>query len=116
MESMRIEWEIITGSRDIQFVAINAWHAEEDQDKLIEHCAFPLFQELEDEGLWTLHGGKKDDFFIYDRQGNLAAYLPSGGELSTSLATAEGQANLKSAIMAVYSQEVGPTAPDDSAP
>ena len=116
MESMRIEFEIITGSRDVQFVAINAWHAEEDQDKLIERCAFPLFQEEESELLWDLHGGKKDDFFVYDRQGNLAAYLPSGGELSTSLAEPEGQLNLKNAIMAIYSQEVGPTAPGDATP
>ena len=76
---MRIELEV--EGRDVQFVIINKADAADDQAKLTSRCSFPLFQDLDEVGAWDLHGGGKDDFFVFDGQGALAAYLPIDGEV-----------------------------------
>ena len=96
---MRIELE--AGGIPVQFIAINKDNAESTQQKLIDKCSFPLLQDQADIVVWDLMHGKKDDFYIYDAEGNLADYLPVSGEVSVNLSTDEGYNNLKDAILAV---------------
>jgi len=99
MEKMRIELE--AAGHKVQFIAVNAISAVETQQKLVDRCAFPIFQDTDGVGAWDLHNGRKDDFYIYDRQGALADYFSISGERSVKLNTDEGYANLKNAILAV---------------
>ncbi len=96
---MRIELE--AEGVPVQFIAINADNAESTQDKLVAKCSFPLLQDQPDIVVWDLMMGKKDDFYIYDANGNLADFLPVSGDISVNLSTEEGYDNLKDAILAV---------------
>ena len=49
---------------------------------------------------WGTMGGKKDDFFIYAKDGQRLKYLPFDGSVSTDLSTPEGYANIKKAVLA----------------
>ena len=80
---------------------VNAISALETQHKLVDRCAFALFQDTEEDNVWELQNGKKDDMYIYDREGRLHTYLPSGGLVVTNLPTAAGYGNLLNAILAV---------------
>ena len=82
---------------DVQFALINDKYASTSVTKLTNECDFPVFQDTVDVGAWTLHGGKKDDIFIFS-DGLLQTYLPMGGPVSISL-TGAGYANVKGAIM-----------------
>ena len=97
MEQMRFELE--GAGHEVQFVTINAVSALETQQKLVDRCSFPLFQDTAEADVWGLHNGLKDDFYVYDRSGILVDYLPITGERSVTLSTAEGYANLKGAIL-----------------
>ena len=99
MEKMRIELQ--AEGHNVQFIAVNAISALETQHKLVERCAFTLFQDTEKDAVWDLQNGKKDDFYIYDKEGVLADFLPVTGDRSVALSTDEGYANLKNAILAV---------------
>ena len=102
MERMRVELE--AEGHPVAFTAVNKTDATDDQAELVARCAFPLFQDLVPVDAWDLHDGHKDDIYIYDRDGRLAVYLPAGGEVETDLATAEGYANLRSAIVSVVGE------------
>lgn len=86
-------------------MAINSSTAIDDQSHLSDRCSFPLFQNLSDIGAWGMHGGAKDDFFVYDSEGKLSAYLGAHGELSINLSTAEGYGNLKVAVLDAMEQQ-----------
>ncbi|XP_064605443.1 selenoprotein Pb-like [Liolophura sinensis] len=45
-------------------------------EELEVRVGFPVFQDTHSRNIWTSLEGNKDDFFIYDRCGNLAYYLP----------------------------------------
>lgn len=96
---MRIELEI--QGVDVQFVVINAFSGLEQQEKLLKKSAIPMLQDLDTVGAWDLMAGKKDDFYIFDAEGNLATYLPIGGEVDVNLGGEEGYANLQAAILEV---------------
>ena len=109
MEQLRID-TLETGL-DVAFVSINAISAEEPlyQAKLIYQdwndetpsdyrCTFPLFQDTEETRVWELHGGGKDDIFIYDAQGKLSSYIPTTAP-NTDLSTPEGYQSLALAIL-----------------
>jgi hypothetical protein len=97
MEQMR--FELVAAGHQVQFVSVNADSALDTQEKLLENCSFPLFQDTEEADVWGLHNGSKDDFYVYDRDGILADFLPIAGERSVTLSTPEGYANLKDAIL-----------------
>ena len=99
MEKLRIELEI--EEKAVYFVSVNKSDATDTQAKLVEKCSFPLFQDTPEVNAWALHGGGKDDFFIYDSQGKLAVFLPASGPISTDLSTPEGYANVKNAVLGV---------------
>ena len=99
MEKMRVELSI--EGHDVQFITINKADAADKQDKLIERCSFPLFQDTDEINVWEMHNGKKDDFYIYDRNGILQAHHPVSGELSMVLSDPIGYGNLKDSILNV---------------
>ncbi|PRP99004.1 hypothetical protein ENSA5_29250 [Enhygromyxa salina] len=99
MEQMRLELRL--EGYDVQFLAINMVSAdtEEYQQNLIERCAFPLFQDTPEDDAYDLHGGGKDDMYIYSPDGTLFLELPVGGDISTNLGTDEGYDNIKQALI-----------------
>ena len=66
---------------------------------LASKCEFPVFQDVSDVNAWALHEGGKDDFYIFDANGELTAYLPYGGDVNVSLGSQAGFANVKNAII-----------------
>ena len=99
MERMRIELEDF--GRSVQFVTVNKDDAAPWQEDLASRCSFPLVQDLPEVGAWDLMDGNKDDIYIYDREGNLAVYLPFHGAIETNLSTEEGYRNLLAAILSI---------------
>jgi hypothetical protein len=83
----------------VEVVGINAMDATTRQGDLAATCRFPLFQDVPEVGAWALHGGGKDDFFVYDASGQLSAYLPAIGGPNSNLSTVEGYGNLKQALL-----------------
>ena len=94
---MRVEFE--AAGHDIQFLVINKDDAVDDQPKLAAMCSFPLFQDLPEVGAWDLHGGSKDDFFVFAADGSLAAFIPIAGDVRPDLSTPEGYALVKDAAL-----------------
>ena len=99
MERMRIELQ--ASGQTVHFIAINKADAVDQQTKLVNRCAFPLFQDIPELNVWERHNGRKDDFYVYDQEGKLADYLSISGERSVNLGTEEGYNNLKTAILNV---------------
>ena len=96
---------------NVAFVSVNAISAEDPlyQAKLIYQdwdeetpseyrCTFPLFQDTEEARVWDLHGGGKDDIFIYDAEGKLSSHIAST-DPNTDLSTPEGYQSLALAIL-----------------
>lgn len=97
MERMRNE--LAAMGENVHFVTVNKGDAATSRQKLINRCAFPIFQDGEEEAVWSLFGGGKDDMFVYASDGSLFSYLPVGGELDTNLSTEEGYNNLLQTIL-----------------
>lgn len=91
--------ELLAEGHDVAFLAVNVTSGVDSQQSLVDICDFPLFQDVPEVGAWTLHGGKKDDLYVYRADGTLSVYLPYGGAVNTTLSTPEGYANLKNAIL-----------------
>ena len=83
---------------DVEFVVINNKSTGGSVSNLVDRCEFPIFQDTLDVGAWTLHGGKKDDMFVFN-EGILMHYLPMGGATSITLSSSIGYANVKDAII-----------------
>ena len=99
LEQMRVELE--RAGKDVGFVIVNKADAADHQGELTKRCSIPILQDLDTVQAWTLHhNGSKDDFFVYDRDGKLADYLPVGGARDTNL-SGDGYAVVKNAILAV---------------
>lgn len=92
--------ELLGEGYDVAFLAINVTSGDTSQESLVGVCDFPLFQDTPEELAWSMHGGKKDDLYIYDAAGELVSYLPMGGDVDTNLSGATGYANVKDAILA----------------
>jgi len=101
MEQMRLE--LANEGYAVAMIAINAVSADNDDDRqnLVDRCSFPLFQDTDMQDSWSLHGGSKDDMFVYAADGSLAVELPAGGEGpdSTNLGTEEGYMHVKQALI-----------------
>ena len=81
----------------VQFVVINSAASSASVSKLTDVCEHPVFQDTMQVDAWGLHGGTKDDIFIYE-SGALMTFLPQGGAVSISLG-GPGYANVKNAIL-----------------
>ena len=88
----------------MQMVIINKDDAADDQQNLIDKCAFSMLQDTEEDGVWNLMGGGKDDFYIYDATGALVEYLPYNSGKETNLSKEEGYATLKHAIKKAFGE------------
>ncbi len=83
----------------VQFVVINDKLASSSVTNLTGVFDQPVFQDTPEVDAWGLHGGGKDDIFIYD-QGALFTFLPTGdADVSIILSTPSGYANVKDAIV-----------------
>ena len=99
---MRIELEI--AGYDVLFVSINVPDEPgiETQERLVDRCSFPLLQDNPSLNIWERMGGGKDDFYVLDRDGNVARYFDYGvSSLPLNLSTADGYATIKDAIIEV---------------
>ena len=105
---MRIELEV--AGHEVAFVSINKDDGVETQEEILKHCSYPQLQDTEELALWKRLGGGKDDFYIFDAEGELQTYLRFHGSVSTTLAEPEDYQHVKDAILAVIE---GQTAADD---
>ena len=103
LEQMRLELK--KEGHDVWFLSINKADAAENQQVMIDHCAYPLFQDTVAVNAWALIGGHKDDFLIYDATGKLVDYLPNEGDRITNLSMHEGYSVVKAAILAVVNKK-----------
>ena len=87
--------EFIATGIPVHFLSVNTVSGADSAQKLVDVCAFPLLQDVEDVNAWSLLQGKKDDMFIFGADGSLVTSLPQGGELITNLSTEEGYNNVK---------------------
>lgn len=103
---MRLEFR--RDGYDVQFVTVNMWDAVANQHSLYEKCSFPIFQDVSipaSDNVWNKHVGKKDDMYIYDRNGILAKVFPyASEEFNTNMSTPEGYAFVKNSIIEVLEQ------------
>ncbi len=90
--------ELKAEGSDVAFVAINSIDAVANQGDLTSKCEFPLFQDVDTVNAWTLHGGAKDDIFVYGSDGKLAHHLKYGGPIDTNLAWPEAYAAVKAIV------------------
>jgi thiol-disulfide isomerase/thioredoxin len=95
----RMRFELDAAGERIYFVVINSADATNDQKQFTDISATPIFQDTEAINAWSKHGGKKDDFYIYDAKGLLRAYLPMNGAVPTTLSTTEGYNTVKQALL-----------------
>ena len=97
MEEMRKEF---TANRvEVNIVAVNIASGASSQAEFTSRCSFPLFQDTDLENAFVLHQGGKDDYYIYNERGELSDYFPYKGNRESDLASPEGYANIKQAIL-----------------
>ena len=87
----------------LQFVIINDKGASNSVSNLTNKCDFPVFQDTTAVNAWAMHAGKKDDMYIYDKQGNLAVFLPVSfsGDKPTNLGSGAGYTYVKDTITSI---------------
>jgi len=90
--------ELADEGHDVDFIFINGI-ADFFPDLLANKANFPIFQDTDEEGAWTQHGGTKDDMIIYGPDHTLHAFLEFGGAVDTNLSTPEGIENVKNAVL-----------------
>ncbi len=83
---------------EVAMVAINDADSTDHQDKLVDNCTFPLFQDSDAVDAWELHGASKDDMVVYTPDGTVAVFFDWGGGVESNLATEEGWANVEQAL------------------
>ena len=97
MEELKKEFE--ANRVKVNFVAVNIASGASQQDEFTSRSSFPLFQDTDLEDAFGLHQGDKDDYYIYNERGELSDFFPFGGDRESDLASPEGYANVKQAIL-----------------
>ena len=97
MEEMRKEFA--ANRIEVNFIAVNISTGASEQGEFTSRCSFPLFQDTDLENVFGLHQGGKDDYYIYNERGELTDFFPFRGERESDLASPEGYANIKQAIL-----------------
>lgn len=93
---------------DVGFVAINAYTAEGDVQRILDVTSYAVLQDTPSEGsgtVWDALGARKDDLLLFHGDGTLARVLPFDGELSTNLSTDEGYTNVRDALLDLVNAE-----------
>jgi hypothetical protein len=83
----------------VNFCAVNE-AIDLNPQQLTEVCTFPVFQDDAATGAWAMHGGGRDDLFVYSSGAALVQYFDFPvGEPSGNPASTDGRANLRSALL-----------------
>jgi hypothetical protein len=90
--------EVLAEGQAVSFCAINEY-TDANPQLLTDRCSFPVFQDDEATNAWALHGGGRDDIFIYTGDAALVAYYDLPGDPNGNPSTETGRANLKSALL-----------------
>lgn len=100
-EQLRIELDGAGyGIDQVVFVGINDKTAAANQQALVDKCTFPLLQDTVEVDAWGLHGGAKDDFALYDANGDLIQWLPYGGPVNLNLSDPVAYEGFKALVLA----------------
>jgi hypothetical protein len=70
MEKIRVQLEA-KGKNDFVMIAANrtGYTSASLQQDITSRCSFPVFQDTSSAQIWTKHGGKKNDAWVYDKDG-----------------------------------------------
>jgi hypothetical protein len=90
----------------VQFVLLHGSNANtaSSQETMVGAVSFPVFQDTTEVDAWGLHGGGKDDIYVFRSDRTLSAYLPHGGAVSTTLSSETGWDNVLNAVMAALEE------------
>ena len=91
--------ELAANRIEVNFVAVNIDSGASEQNEFTSRCSFPLFQDTQLVNAFELHQGGKDDYYIYNERGELSDFFPYRGNRESDLASPEGYANVKQAIL-----------------
>lgn len=91
--------ELDASGQSIHIIAINSADAETDKQAFVDRCAFPLFQDTNETNAWKQHSGQKDDFYLYNTEGKLAAFFSFSNNDTIDLSTPEGYNTIKRAVL-----------------
>jgi hypothetical protein len=97
MEELKKEFE--ANRIKVNFVVINTASGASLKGEFTSRSSFPLFQDTDLEDAFGMHQGDKDDYYIYNERGELSDFFPFGGDRESDLASNEGYANVKKAIL-----------------
>ena len=97
LEKLKLEFE--ADRVKVNIITINIASAQSDQHEFTSRCSFPLFQDTDLENAVGQHQGSKDDYYIYNERGELSDFFPIGGDRESDLASPEGYANIKQAVL-----------------
>ena len=97
----RMHNELVAAGHALNVVAINSIDAVDDQVQLTARASFPMFQDQPTVSAWSLHGGQKDDLYLYDAGGRLADFLSPRGTRSIVLSSDEGYENVRNALLSL---------------
>lgn len=66
------------GMDDLEFIIVNSKlsHSQEKLHELQKRVSFGVYQETDEEEVWSVMEGGKDDMFVYDRCGRLTYFVP----------------------------------------
>ena len=95
----RMHRELRTLGIDAYFVAVNGSRYEPYQDRIIDRCSLPFFQDTEETNGIAQMGGAIYDMFVYRPDGTLHVFLSGSGEIDTYLSVDEGYANVREAVI-----------------
>ncbi len=93
-----LQQELNAENMNVRFCAINEY-IDTNGQALVQVCSFPLFQDSESVNAWAMHGGTRDDIYVYSKGSELVEYyeLPAGSEGNPASDT--GREQLKSALL-----------------
>jgi hypothetical protein len=91
--------DLLAEDLDVRFCAVNE-ASDGNAHALSDVCSFPVFQDDAATNAFGMHGGGRDDLFVYTSGGLLVQYfqLPVG-EPDGNPATEAGRANLRDALL-----------------
>ena len=97
LEKLKLEFE--ADRVKVNIITINIASAQSNQHEFTSRCSFPLFQDTDLENAFGQHQGSKDDYYMYNERDELSDFFPIVGDRESDLASPEGYANIKQAIL-----------------
>jgi hypothetical protein len=103
LERMRLELDVM--GVDAHFSAINGAPYAVHQDRMLDLCAFPFFQDTEMDDAMGGMNGSIYDIFVYRPDGTLHVFLDNAGNIDTYMAEEAGYENVKEALLSAIRGE-----------